>query len=99
MQNNNKDCRPISKVRGVGDGTCVYNSICTRGVGDGHGNNLCYNSKKDNIDTFTNNEHRLNNKHKLNRGMNVTFMVNIVLVILILLILYKIYNPSITYFK
>lgn len=94
MQNNNKDCRPISRVKGVGDGTCNYNSICTRGVGDGRGNNLCYTpSTTDKIDTFTSNEHRLN------RGMNVTFMVNIVLVILILLILYKIYNPSISYFK
>lgn len=94
MQNNNKDCRPISRVKGVGDGTCNYNSICTRGVGDGRGNNLCYTpSTTDKIDTFT------SNKHRLNRGMNVTFMVNIVLVILILLILYKIYNPSISYFK
>jgi hypothetical protein len=95
MQNNNKDCRPISKVRGVGDGTCVYNSICTRGVGDGRGNNLCYTPPTtDKIDTFTSNKNKLNIENKLNRGMNVTFMVNIVLVILILLILYKIYNPS-----
>ena len=95
MQNNNKDCRPISKVRGVGDGTCVYNSICTRGVGDGRGNNLCYTPQTtDKIDTFTSNKNKLNIENKLNRGMNVTFMVNIVLVILILLILYKIYNPS-----
>lgn len=100
MQNNNKDCRPISKVRGVGDGTCVYNSICTRGVGDGRGNNLCYTPPTtDKIDTFTSNKNKLNIEHRLNRGMNVTFMVNIVLVILILLILYKIYNPSFSYFK
>lgn len=94
MQNNNKDCRPISRVRGVGDGTCKYNSICTRGVGDGRGNNLCYTpSTTDKIDTFINNEHRLN------RGINVSFLVNSVLVILILMILYKIYNPSFSYFK
>jgi hypothetical protein len=93
MQNNNRDCRPVSKVRGVGDGTCIYNSICTRGVGDGRGNNLCYTpSIKDKIDTFSSNE------HNLVRGVNVTFMVNTVLVILILMILYKIYNPSTSYF-
>ena len=93
MQNNNKDCRPISKVRGVGDGTCVYNSICTRGVGDGRGNNLCYTPPTtDKIDTFTSNKNKLNIENKLNRGMNVTFMVNIVLVILILITLYQ--TPS-----
>ena len=100
MQNNNRDCRPIANARGVGGGTCIYNSICTRGVGDGRGNNLCYTPPTtDKIDTFTSNKNKLNIEHRLNRGMNVTFMVNIVLVILILLILYKIYNPSFSYFK
>lgn len=92
MQNNNRDCRPITNARGVGDGTCIYNSICTRGVGDGRGNNLCYKptSKMDKIDTFTSTESR--------GGMNVTIIVNIVLIILILMVLYKVYIPSTSYF-
>jgi hypothetical protein len=94
MQNNNRDCRPISMVRGVGDGTCIYNSICTRGVGDGRGNKLCYTSSPttDKIDTFSSNE------SNLVTGENISFMVNTVLIILILMILYKVYNPSISYF-
>ena len=92
MQNNNRDCRPITRATGVGDGTCNYNSICTRGVGGGTGNNACY---KNNIDTFTSNEGRYSYGKS---GINVTFIVNITLVILILLVIYKIYNPLVSYF-
>jgi hypothetical protein len=96
MQNNNRDCRPITQARGVGDGSCIYNSICTRGVGDGRGNNLCYTptSNTNKIDTFTSNRGGGGG----DGGMNVTFIVNIVLVILILMILYKVYYPSTSYF-
>lgn len=96
MQNSNRDCRPITQARGVGDGSCIYSSICTRGVGDGRGNNLCYTPtpKTNKIDTFTSNE----NGVRIGGGMNVTFIVNIVLVVLILMILYKVYNPSTSYF-
>lgn len=94
MQNNNRDCRPITNARGVGDGTCIYNSICTRGVGDGRGNNLCYTPqpKVNKIDTFTSTERGVGG------GMNVTVIVNVVLIILILMVLYKVYNPSTSYF-
>lgn len=96
MQNNNRDCRPITRATGVGDGTCNYNSICTRGVGGGTGNNACYiNNNKNNIDAFTSNEGMYSYG---NSAVNVTFIVNITLVILILLIIYKIYNPSVSYF-
>jgi hypothetical protein len=99
MQNNNRDCRPITNARGVGGGTCIYNSICTRGVGDGRGNNLCYGPqppqpKVNKIDTFTSTERGVG----VGGGMNVTFIVNIVLVILVLMVLYKVYNPSTSYF-
>jgi hypothetical protein len=96
MQNNNRDCRPITNARGVGGGTCIYNSICTRGVGDGRGNNLCYTPqpKVNKIDTFTSTERR----GGIGGGMNVTFIVNVVLIILILMVLYKVYNPSTSYF-
>jgi hypothetical protein len=94
MQNNNRDCRPITNARGVGGGTCIYNSICTRGVGDGRGNNLCYTPqpKVNKIDTFTSTE------REVGGGMNVTVIVNVVLIILILMVLYKVYNPSTSYF-
>jgi hypothetical protein len=97
MQNNNRDCRPITNARGVGGGTCIYNSICTRGVGDGRGNNLCYTPqpKVNKIDTFTSTERR---GGVSDGGMNVTVIVNVVLIILILMVLYKVYNPSTSYF-
>jgi len=100
MQNNNRDCRPITNARGVGGGSCIYNSICTRGVGDGRGNNLCYTPQPsqpivNKIDTFTSTERGVGVG---GGGMNVTFIVNIVLVILVLMVLYKVYNPSTSYF-